>query len=69
MAEQHAKIGIDPLAHWPDAHVERAWLLATGIVRRLNTRPDDDHERLRHLGAIEEDAVMFGQELLRRGLI
>jgi hypothetical protein len=69
MAEQHAHIGIDPLAHWPDEHVERAWLLASGIVRRLNTRPDNDTERIRHLAAIEEDAALFGQELLRRGLI
>jgi len=69
MAERRTHIGIDPLAHWPDDHVERAWLLATGIVRRLNTRPADDTERVRHLAAIEDDAVLFGQELVRRGLI
>ena len=69
MAENNLNVTAEQLTFWPDAQVQRAWPLATAIVRCLNTRPEDDAERLTHLPTVEEDAALFGFELMSRGLI
>jgi hypothetical protein len=55
-----------PLSAWPDDHVRRAHRLSAAAVRAaLSGGRADDAE----LAAAAEEAALFGEELLRRGLI
>lgn len=64
MDELPIRASTAPLSTWPDDHVRRAYGFA---VRHLMSLLNDGC--VQDVTSAEEEAAMFGEELLRRGLL
>ena len=58
---------VQPIAEWPDDHVQRAYHLMTLTVRALGA--DLETANSADLTDAEQSAELFGRELLRRHLL
>ena len=69
MADFEMSIHTGTLAEWPDEQVSQAWRVVSSAVRRLGLAPSSDAAIAKQLQVAEGDAAMFGEELMRRGLL
>ena len=67
MHDSSFELVVGPIAAWPDDHVRRAYKLLTGTVHRIHRLPLD-HQVADDLSRAEDEAGMYGDELVRRGL-
>ena len=68
MSESSFELVVGPIEDWPDEHVQRAYKLLIGTVRRHHLTPDDERDET-DLRRAENEAAMYGMELIRRSLI
>jgi hypothetical protein len=67
MHDSSFELVVGPIAKWPDDHVRRAYKLLTGTVHRLHRLPLDE-QIASDVARAEDEAEMYGRELLRRGV-
>jgi hypothetical protein len=68
MSDSPFQLVVGPIEDWPDDHVQRAYKLLTGTVRRLHLQPLGARDDA-GLHRAEGEAAMYGFELIRRGLL
>ena len=68
MADFELSVHVGPLADWPDERVAQAWRVISSAVRRISLDADADPAAVARLRSAEQDAEMFGDELIRRGV-
>jgi hypothetical protein len=69
MSDLNARITMMPITQWPEDRLRKAWRLVCITVARLHQAPLSMPDRAALLADAEADAALFGEELLRRGLI
>jgi hypothetical protein len=69
MADVRVEITVRPLSAWTEEELRRLYRLSLAHVRQLAERPDDDAERVEQLADAQDRAALYGEELLRRGLL
>ena len=69
MTSPNGRLTILPLHEWPEDRVRKAWRLLSITVHRYNQAPASLPGRDALLADAEADAALFGEELVRRGLI
>ena len=68
MSESSFELVVGPIEDWPDEHVQRAYKLLTGTVRRHHLTAEGERDEA-DLRRAENEAAMYGMELIRRALI
>jgi len=69
LADAKVRITVRPLSEWTEDELRRLYRLAVGHVRQLMKLPDDDPRRAEHLEGAQSDAALYGEELVRRGVL
>ncbi len=69
MGAVRVQLTVQPISDWESADVERMYQVLVADVRRLSDMPDVEPERSVRLPTAQAHAAMFGEELVRRGLI
>jgi len=67
MSDSSFELVVGPIEDWPDEHVQRAYRLLTGTVRRHHLTPIAERDEV-DLRRAENEAAMYGLELIRREL-
>ena len=69
MDNANGRLTMLPLEQWPEDRLRKAWRLVSTSVARLHQSPMSLPDRDYLLADAEADAALFGEELVRRGLI
>ena len=69
MNDANARITMLPLHLWPEDRLRKAWRLTTLSVAKFHVADASLHDREALLADAEADAALFGEELVRRGLV